>query len=537
MFRTFIIAAVLLAIGTTGWAQSPDDAPIGARHRNAGWFAPRRRTVMPPTLPSEISNVAIISIEGDIRDPSSQKMLARQITTARALGAELVIFELNTPGGDMRAMKAMCDLITKELKDVYTVAFVNDEAFSAGAVISLACDEIVMVPEGIIGDAMPIMIGPNGLVEIPPAERGKIESATRADMRVLCERNGYNVAIGEGMITLTDEVWLIRNNATRELKIINVDRDTPGGEDPAPTRTVYADDAEWVYLERVDAANELVTFTATEAYDYGLIDRKVTGEADMLASFGATGEPHRLTTSTAEGISYFLSSSAITSLLMSAGIVLVLLELRTPGFGVAGSLAIVCFAVLFGSRYITGLAQWWELSIIGIGIVLLILEIAIIPGFGVAGITGGLLIVFGLVAVSIANAPDRLPIPTTDLDWSMLTSSMLGFILAVAVAAVASIGLMRLIPKVPGARKLTLGEATHYESATVTDDSPFTTVAIGDIGTVEGMCRPVGKVRFGESLLDATAPGEYVEPGRKVRITQLDGNHIIIEPLADEGEA
>ena len=537
MLRTLIIATVLIATVSAAWSQPIADAPIGARQRDAGWFAPRRRTVMPPMLPAEIDNVAIIPIEGDIRHPSSQKVLARQIITARSLGAELVIFDINTPGGELRAMDAMCDLITKELKDVYTVAFVNNEAISAGAIFSLACDEIVMVPDGLIGDSMPIIIGPEGLQALPAAERGKIESYLRANVRRLCERNGYNVALGEGMVTLTDEVWLIRNSTTRELKIINVDRDTPGGEEPAPTQTVYADQADWVYVERVDAASELVTFTATQAYDYGLIDRKVADEPDLLAAFGATGEPHRLTASAAEGISYFLSSSAITSVLMSMGIILVLLELRTPGFGIAGSLAIVCFAVLFGSRYITGLAQWWELSIIAIGIILLVLEVAVIPGFGVAGITGGLMIIFGLVAVSIANAPDRLPIPSTEMDWNMLTASMLGFVLAVAVAAVASIGLVRLIPKVPGARKLALGEAVHYEATTVTADSAFTTVAIGDIGTVASMCRPVGKVWFGESLLDATAAGEYVEPGRKVRVTRLDGNHLIVEQLKDEDQA
>jgi membrane-bound serine protease (ClpP class) len=537
MIRRLVIVAVVVASVSMTWAQTSPDVPAGARVREAGWFGPRRRSVVPPVLPAEVPSCVIIEIRDDIRDPSSADILSRQIIEARSFGPQVVIFDIHTPGGDRRAMEAMCDLITKELKDVYTVAFVNDEAISAGAIVSLACDEIIMVPNALIGDAMPIMIGPDGLQPIPAAERGKIESYIRADVRTLCERNGYNVAIGEGMITLTDEVWLIRNNATGELNAINVDRDIPGGDDPAPGKTVYADDTDWVYVERIDAGNELVTFTTTQAYDYGLIDRVVDDENDLLAILNLTGEPHRLTRSGVEGLSHFLSSSAVSSVLMSVGIILFLIELRSPGFGIAGSLAIACFAVLFGSRYLTGLAQWWELSVIAIGIILLILEVTVIPGFGVAGILGSLMILFGLFAILIPNAPDRLPIPTTDMDWALLGSGLLGFILAITVAAVVSIGLMRLIPKVPIARKLTLGEPIHYEAVTATDQSGFASVKEGDVGTVESMCRPVGKVRFGESLLDATATGEYVQSGRKVRVTQVCGNHLIVEPLNDEDEA
>jgi len=537
MFRRLVIVAVVVASVSMTWAQTSSDAPAGARMRDAGWFGPRRRSVVPPVLPAEVPNCVIIEIRDGIRFPASSDILSRQIIEARSFGPQVVIFDIYTPGGDSRAMEAMCDLITKELKDVYTIAFVNDEAISAGAIISLACDEIVMVPNAMIGDAMPIFIGPNGIQPLPAAERGKAESYIRADVRTLCERNGYNVAIGEGMVTLTDVVWLIRNTDTGELNAINVDRDIPGGEDPSPGKQVYADDTDWVYVERIDADNELVTFTTSQAYEYGLVDRVVEDENDLLAVLNVTGEPKRLTRSGVEGLTHFLSSSAISSLLMTLGIILFITELRTPGFGIAGGLAIACFAVLFGSRYLTGLAQWWEISVIAIGVILLILEVAVIPGFGVAGILGSIMILFGLFAILIPNAPDRLPIPTTDMDWAMLGAGLLGFTLAIAIAAVVSIGLMRLVPKVPIARKLTLGEPVHYESATVTDQSAFTDVTEGDVGTVESMCRPVGKVRFGESLLDATATGEYVQPGRKVRVTQVCGNHLIVEPLTDEDEA
>lgn len=536
MGRTFIMALIGLALATTVAAQAPlfPDAPADARLRDNGWFAPRARRIVLPPLPSTIDTAVIIPIDTDIRHPTSQKVLAQQITKARGLGAQLVIFDIDTPGGESQAMLAMCDLITQELEGVYTVAFVDPEAMSAGAIISLACDEIVMVPDGVIGDAMPIMIGPNGLQEIPAAERGKVESYARAKTRILCERNGYNLALAEGMITLTDELWLIRNTRTGEQKVINVDRKVTGGEEPSPAVAVYPNSGDWVYVELVDAPTELVTFTASQALRYGLVDRVVADEAELLAAFGVTGQPHHLRMSGTEELSHFLSSTKVTSLLMTLGIILIITELRMPGFGIAGGLAIACFAVLFGSRYLTGLAQWWELAIIIAGIVLIILEVTVIPGFGVTGIIGAIMILVGLVAVFIANAPSAPPIPVTPSDWHRLSSGFLGIMFAVAISIPLSILMVRLIPSVPGVRKLTLAQAPHYEEPTVTPNSPLKTVAVGDIGVVEGRCRPVGKVRFGESLLDATADGEYVEAGQKVRVVRASGNHLIVEPLKGE---
>jgi len=493
------------------------DAPYGARMRDVGWFPPRDPAVAPPDRPEEITRAFIIPVHGDIRWPSSAQIIARKIDKAKAGGAEIVIFDMDTPGGVSLAMDAICDAITQDLSGIYTVAYVHPEAFSAGAIISLACNEIVVAPNGVIGDAMPIMFGPQGIQPIPKEERGKIESAARARLRLLTERNGYDQALSEGMITLSMELWLYRNGETGELRIVDVAESDP--------------DEPWEKLKLVDADHELVTLTGSEAYQIGLADHILTDYGELKALYNITAEPTTLEMDWAEQLSYVISSMVVTSLLMGLGVMLIFVEIRTPGFGIAGIAAALCFAVLFGGRYIIGLAQWWEIALIVLGMVLLMVEIVLIPGFGWAGISGAICLVAGLLAVIVPNAPTEWPIPVSKLDWSFFTTGLLALGLGFIVALVGTLLLMQYLPRLPITNRLALAEAQHYGEPTVTAGSPLADVAVGDIGVVETMCRPVGKVRFGEELLDAAAEGDYIDVGREVRLVRVDGNRLVVERI------
>jgi len=494
-------------------------APEGARIRQRGWFPPREPGTPPPALPAEITRAFIIPIHGDIRWRSSSDIVRRKIVQAKARGAEIVIFDMDTPGGVSRAMDDICDAISQDLAGVYTVAYVKPEAFSAGAIISLACNEIVMVPRGVIGDAMPIMFGPEGLQAIPKEERGKIESGARARLRLLTERNGYSQALGEGMITLSMELWLFRNNDTGELRIIDVDAEEL--EEP------------WQRAERIDGPNELVTFTANEAYEAGLTDHTLANYDAVKAHYNIVAEPVTLEMDFTERLAYILSSMPVTSLLMAAGLMLIFVEIRTPGFGVAGIGAVICFGILFGGRYITGLAQWWEVALIVLGLGLLLVEIFLIPGFGVVGTAGAACLLVGLLAIIVPNAPDKLPIPETDLDWSFFTKGLMALGLGFVAGLIGSLLLVQYMPKLPITSRLALADAPVYDEPTVTAGSPLGKVAIGEKGVVEAMCRPVGKVRFGQELLDAAAEGDYINVGEKVRLVRVEGNRLVVERIVE----
>ncbi len=529
----WICVWLMVAMALPALAQEPTwpDAPAGARMRADGWFPARVGTVARPVLPEALDNVVIIPIHGEIRYRSSSKVFAQQVARARASGAQMVILELDTPGGSTADMEGIANTIINELGDIYTVAYVKPNAISAGAFVSVACDEIVMTDSGMIGDAMPIMVGSGGIQEIPENERGKIESFLRGDIRRLATRNGYSVPLCEGMITLTHRIWLIRNDATGELRLINADdeahllSDTPG-------EPLYIDPemADWVMLRIVDDERELVTLTAQEAYSLGLIDHTLNDYDELKGHYNIIAEPVRYELTTGELLAYFMSGTAVTSILTSLAILLVIIEVRTPGIGLPIIGALICFAILLGSHYMVGLAHVWELALILAGIGLIVLEIFVIPGFGLAGIMGLMLMLFGLMAILIPNAPTELPIPITPGDWSSLVWGIFGGICSLVAAVIAILLLMPKLNKMPLFRQLALAAVEPYNTASVTDHSPIMDVQVGDVGVVEAMCRPVGKARFGESLLDVVAEGEYIDAGRSIRLVRMDGNRLIVEP-------
>jgi membrane-bound serine protease (ClpP class) len=513
----------------TSYASAPPGAKIVTTEGEEGWFAPRERKADAPIPPSAVTNAFIIPIREAISEKTYEAM-KRKVFHAKGKGADLVVFDFDTPGGSSAAMRSIARLIRDEMPGIYTVAYVHPRAFSAGAVISLACNEIAMSPTGVIGDAMPIMIGPTGLIPIPEKERGKIESAARSEIRVLAKRNGYNVSLCEAMITITMEIWLIRHLRTRELRIVDA-TEWRGKVTGAPPTTQPAraapDEAEWQYVKTLDGPNELVTLTADEAVFAGLVENVFASMDDLERHFHVVGEPTLLEDTWSERLVEFLTSAALTSILLMAALFCVYMEINTPGFGVAGSLAIVCFAILFGSRFLIGMAAWWEIALFIVGLVLVGLEVFVTPGFGVLGISGILCCVIALLAMVVPNAPNELPIPDTDLSGGLFKTGVAALILGAIGAVVAAALLARYLPKVPVAGRLVLAPATIVPSPT-TDDAPITAVAVGDVGTVHSTCRPVGQVRFGETLVDAIADGDMLSAGAKVRVVKKEGNRIVV---------
>ena len=212
-----------------------------------------------------------------------------------------------------------------------------------------------------------------------------------------------------------------------------------------------------------------------------------------------------------------------------AGIFFIYAEFKAPGFGLAGGLAIACFAILFGSKFLIGLANWWEIALFVVGLALIALEVAVIPGFGVAGVAGILCCIFAMLAMVVPNAPDAFPIPQTDLDWNTFVNGVVatsvGFILSLILCAIAA----KYLPKLPLANRLILASAQSAHDAPATDQAPIMHVHVGDVGIVQNVCRPVGKVLFGDDLLDAVSEGEIIQAGAKVRVVRRDSNRVIVE--------
>lgn len=189
-----------------------------------------------------------------------------------------------------------------------------------------------------------------------------------------------------------------------------------------------------------------------------------------------------------------------------------------------------CLAVLFGSRYLTGLAQVWEIAIFAVGVLLLAAELFITPGFGVLGLTGGLLCTIGLLASLIGNAPDELPWPSPGLMMDTFLTGLFALGVGVLAGCVLCIVAARFLPKIPIASRLMLPDVAAGPAAPSSTEAAIRRITPGDQGTVEALCRPAGKARFGEELVDVVAEGEFIEPGTSVVVTRNEGNRLVVRP-------
>ena len=510
-------------------AQAP---PPGAMVTEEGWFAPIKPKYEKRPLPEQITKAFIIPVH----EPISTKTLdaiERKAIRCRGNGAQLIVLDMDTWGGRADAALDIARLLKTDLNDVHTICYVRTRAISAGALISLACDEIIMTRVGTLGDCAPIVLGQ----KLEGVEREKGESPLRTEFRESAELNGYPMALAESMVSWDLEVWLIRNVRTRELRYVLRQEwagrvQIPSGVTSGPSNP----NSDWEVLRVVVPTNKLLTMTSSEAEAYGFASALVEAPSEapfslLMKRFNVVGEPVVLEDNWSEKLVGFLTSPYVLSLLFFVAVLCAYIEINTPGFGIPGSIAIVCFAIIFGSRFLVGLATWWETAIFVVGLALIAVEVFLIPGFGITGILGILCCIVGMFAILIANAPDKWPIPKTDLDWSILEQGLFGLGAGLLGAIVVGLVVSRFLPKVPGARRLVLGPAKAAVDAPVMEESPMRRINIGDMGVVESMCRPVGKARFGDDLLDAASEGGVIEAGSRVRVLRRDGNRLIVEKV------
>lgn len=537
MNRFFVLIVLAVLVATTGASVAVDPFAAGARVRSDGWFAERERDRAAPAIPEKITKTFVIPIHEAIT-PKLYDSVKRKVVQCKALGAELVIFDMNTPGGQLDSTGKIVHLITDELKDIYTIAYVNPEAISAGAIISLACSQIVMHPSGNIGDAMPIMIVGGKLVPMPKEERGKFESYLRSQVRSLAQRNGHNIALCEAMITMTRQVWMIRNISTKQLMLIDPDSGKWGGQIAnAPTRdkkkaaTTKPADYKWEFVKIIDRADELVTLTAKEAMESAFVDHIFDDMSALKKHYNIAEEPIVLTDTWAEVLVGWLTSPIVAGLLMLLGIMGIYIELKTPGIGLPGAVGVICLALLFGGHFLMGMAAWWEIAVFILGLILLALEIFVIPGFGVAGISGILCCLVGLLAMFVDNPPDKLPIPSGELSWAIFNSGLIAIACAIVMSAICSVLLAKYLPNIPIANRLVLtpsGGPVESAAPGASDDAPIQKIQPGQVGILQSPCRPAGTARFADDLVDVEAENEFIAAGTKVKVLKIDGNVIVV---------
>lgn len=508
---------------------------------------------------------AILPLHDEITDVTVES-LKRRIEVARTQDVTVIIFELDTPGGLVTSSIAIADLI-KNLEGIKTIAWVNTNAHSGGTIVAVACDEIVMARSSRMGDSQVIMVGPSGIGTVPEELQPKAYTPVLAEFRASCRLHGYDQNLCEAFVLPEREVWWIENTVTGERRFVfteekeklipdgiggRVTKDDEdqreAGDNAGPIELpdssldsqknsewklvkTYHDpvkDMEVETIQPIVAGNQLLEMSAGEAQAYGFSKGIVADEGDLQTRYGL-GTLIRLSPLWSESLALWLTSIYVRGFLLIVIFLAAYVEFHTPGVGVPGMVALIALAIFVGAPYVTGLANVWEIVLIFVGLLLICLELFVLPGFGVAGVSGLALVLTGLIATFIPDEPGRTfpqlfpALPTT---LHGLKLAVVTLISSMAASLIGMMMLSRFLPRVPVFNKLVPANPTPSQVAV---EDPYRGMArVGDIGQAEGTLRPAGKARFGSVLVDVVTEGEYLEANCMIEVIERRGNRVVV---------
>lgn len=408
--------------------------------------------------------------------PAATRITTKALEEAERLNADLIILDMDTYGGLVSDADSIRTRILKNEIPVYV--FIENNAASAGALISIACHKIFMSKSASIGAATVV----DGSGQKVP---DKYQSYMRSKMRATAEARGRNPDIAEAM----------------------VDED--------------------IYVEGVSDSGKIVTFTTSEALEHGFCNGQVESIDELLKNEGITDyEMVEVEPGFVDGIMGFLLHPGTSGVLLTLIFIAIYYELQSPGLGFPAAIALIAGALYFAPLYLEGLANNWEILMFIIGVGLLLVEIFAIPGFGVAGVSGILLIFISLVLGLVRNVTfDFETEGLSDLGWAMVRvmASLGAFVLFLVVFG-ASFFKSRLFQRLVLADDLAESKANVLERpATEIGDA-----IIGKQGTAFDNLRPQGKVRIGGKIYPATSLGAFIKKDTPVTVIKEQGGMLVV---------
>ncbi|MEK7711323.1 MAG: NfeD family protein [Planctomycetota bacterium] len=532
---------------------------------------------------------AILTLHDEITDITTNS-LRRRIEQARASGAGVIVLDMNTPGGLVTSSIDIADLL-RNLTGIKTVAWVHNSAYSGGALVAVACDEIVMARSSRIGDSQVIMGGPTGVTAIPEDLQPKAYTPVIHDFRTSARRNGYSLVLSEAFVVPEREVWWLENTKTgerefvfREEKMRRLDeqeeaddknsetekeakkaptaKDVDGGdtreadEHEADGRKSLEENQsprsgdlghplkrEWrlvkTYFDSllgkevdarqpVDADDELLQMSPSEAIAFGFCKAVVSDEHELRERYNLS-EALRFDPLWSESLALWMTSMYVRGFLMVIILLGAYVEFHTPGVGVPGLVALIALAIFVVAPYLAGLANIWEIVAVFVGLVLIAVELFVIPGFGVMGICGALMVLVGLVATFVPDEPGRsfpLLFPSLPSTVEAMKVAIITVVASMTASLLGMVMLSRYLPIMPVFRRLVPANPTP---SGVSIDDPYRGAArVGDLGTAEGPLRPAGKARFADMLVDVVTQGEFLESQSRIVVIERRGNRVVV---------
>jgi len=550
-----ITAAVVMIASSVGlphssWAQADDAASRSSTAepaavvpdppRPAGSNAPDEPAVAteepanepdePAVAPDEPANeraakrglrrAVMIKFHEDI-NPLSGALLKRRFEQAVSDGAETIILDIDSPGGYVSTTLELVRMI-ESATEVHTVAFISREAISGAAILALATDEIVMLPLARIGDAGMIVMGEDSAFRYAPE---KARSLLAQQLRDLATKHDRPPSLAEAMVD-------------KDLVVFKATRKEDG-------TIAYFSEREWNALEDTEAwikgrvireasGNMFFTANGERAVELGMAELLINQPGELAAKLGVMEPIGVIRPSPVDTLILILNSSAVTWLLLVIGLIALVIELGAPGIGVGGLVSILCFGLFFWSRFLGGTSGWFEVILFVIGVAFVMLELMVIPGVGIAGIGGGLLILFSLVMAS-----RRVLMPESSRDLTHLLSDV-GTVLGAFIGfAIGLAFLAKYLGELPIISRLALAPMSSEDGPAVASlaggasvQAPaYERISIGDVGRTLGPLRPSGRVQIDEEIVDVVTEGDFIADQTEVKVISVMGRRVVVRQV------
>lgn len=431
------------------------------------------------------AQVYVIEVHGTI-DMGLGHFFERAIPEMNNKGGDAIILDIDTFGGRVDAATMMKTALLKS--EIMTIAFVNTKAISAGSLIAFACDTIIMHSGGTMGATTVVDQQMNKASE-------KAQSYMREEMASTAEAKGRNGKIAMAMV---DE---------------SLDIDT-----------LVLAQGDTLFMNDVEGAHpgKLLTLRTSTAIKYGIADYQMESLDEIYTHLGLKDREIEIVGPTwSEQIVRFLTDPIVSSLLMTLGILGLIFELQSPGWGVGGTIAVIALALFFSTSIIAELASVTDLIIIVIGLILLGMEVFVVPGFGITGISGITILIYGLFRAMIPEIPTQLEI----------NRALVGVLISLIGAIAGAVLLIKNISKTKFWHKVSLQAAelnTEGFSSTLGLEG-----LVGSTGIALTTLRPAGTAILNNQRLDVLTLGDYIEKDTKIEVVRVDGNRVFVRTVND----
>ena len=468
---------------------------------------------------NEKKDICVIPIHGEI-NRSMVIFIKRGIEKARSLKAKYVIFDIDTFGGRVDSALQITTLIGS-IDFGTSIAYVTagpestGVSWSAGALISFSCNEIYMASGTSMGAAAPVYQTTEGM----KAAEEKVVSAVRAQIAALAEKNGYPKDVALAMVDMDVELVEIYINdklyAVNSDELINIEREAK-------------DKGQKIIKGKIIAGKDkLLTLTANEMVKYGVSKGTLNNINDLYQILDISENKVELVEETeADKFITFLTSSAVIGILVVLALVALYIEVTTPGFGIPGTIAIVCFAIIFGTNALLGRVGSLELIVFLIGVVLLIIEIFIIPGFGVIGVSGIILIVLSLIF-----SMQDFVIPKFNWQWGIFFKNIFTISISFFTSVLFIMLLSRLLPNLKLFGRLALNSVQATSEGFTVQPDEYIKKYINKKGITTTVLRPSGKAEIDGEIVEVEADGEYLDKGVDIEVAEISGNRILVRKI------